>query len=87
MITISWPSSEIFSDVMDTENYSYNDLSNEVKLNVGRMNFAPVTVLKKRNLRMKANYILRFLYPVLKVKWKNRLNSQLRFYLLPNLII
>lgn len=31
---------------MDTENYSYNDLSNEVKLNVGRMNFAPVTVLK-----------------------------------------
>ncbi len=31
---------------MDTENYSYNELSNEVKLDVGRMSFAPVTVLK-----------------------------------------
>lgn len=31
---------------MNTESYSYNELSNEVKLNVGRMNFAPVTVLK-----------------------------------------
>lgn len=31
---------------MDTENYSYNELSNKVKLDVGRMSFAPVTVLK-----------------------------------------